>query len=283
MMSMPLAEQGSSAVRSLCELWAKRTVGEWMAKTVDGEMIGERLVAELKMMRKDGTDLGSKRATGEVVAGLVRMKETEVFAAPFPFSEVFRELSESGELDPGSYLMDISARLSEADETLSRQFTAAFLARGFRAFPSFLRETDFAVVLGEVLREADKRAKVVAGGLADDVVGHADLFLSFRGQRYRLWHYLSTDRALSSLMQKLKGEARGNLKRGLHVFCPVDLRSPEDCESVCGWRLCSRNYAETTRNLLARGSVVSYARMLQDLNRPSLFGEPFVMRKGWLG
>ena len=68
MMSMPLAKQGSFAVRLSCELWAERTVGEWVAKTVDDEMIGERLVAELKMMRKDGTDLASKRATGEVVA-----------------------------------------------------------------------------------------------------------------------------------------------------------------------------------------------------------------------
>jgi len=279
--NMSSLAQDAPCVRSLCKIWAEKTLGEWIDESALED--AGRVHRILDIVCRDRSNLGKKDASGWITQGLIRSNEAERFSPGFTFSEIFRVNLHLGEKLLGRYLIDLMGKLSEHQESLGIEFAAAFVARGLRAFPSFLREVDFSVLLQQALTMSDSRATVKRGSLSDDVEGHADLKLRFRGHRYGLWHYQASDRGLSSLTRKLRDLSDGKLPRGLHVFCPVDLESVEDCDDHCGWRLCSFSYAERIVDELECGASVPFQRIRQDLHRPGLFAEPFVMRKGWFG
>ena len=238
--SMSSLTQDTPCVRSLCKVWAGKTLGEWIDEdSLEGV---DRVHRILDIVCRDRSNLGKKAAEGWITQGLVRLNEAERFSPGFTFSEIFRGHLHLGEQLLSRYLIDLVANLPKQQASFGLEFAAAFVARGLRAFPSFLREVDFAVLLQQVLTMSDSRAMVERGSLSDDVEGHADLKLRFRGHRYGLWHYQASERGLSSLTRKLRDLSRGKLPRGLHVFCPVDLERGSkanqlrrSCNTRCGW------------------------------------------------
>lgn len=258
------------------EIWLNRVAG------VDEQV--SRLRESLAVMRRDGADLGKREVRGELVEGLVREEGAERFAAPFAFSEVFRGLLKEGRLHPGNYLLAVEERLRREGAETSRVFSAGFLARALRAFASFMREVDFARTLKEVLRDEKGGAEVRLTEFEEDLEEHADLMVRHGGRRVRVWQYQATPRGLEQVAAKLSGSNRGRIPRGWHLLCPVDVRPGGDCADVFGWRLCSREYAESVRETLLSEGWVSHARVRKDLGaRTEVLNKPLLVRKVWWG
>ena len=230
---------------------------------------------------RNGNDVLEKRVTGHLVEGLIKYPTSENHRASFWFANVFHDLEKAGKLSPATFCMEVGRLLPNEGPSSDPAFCGGFLARGLRTFASLLREPDFESSLLLALRQSDPSA-ISHADVDQDVYSHTDLFVTFNGKNYRVWHYQSSYRGINKLVKKLRGLHRGVLEKGLHILCPVDVfgdHTQGDVEDVHGWRLSSMNYCERIRDLMANESPKSYDRIRQNLRNPNLFKAPIIFEK----
>lgn len=171
------------------------------------------------------------------------------------FSDIFERISEK-DLSPAAYILQIvkdclAAGFSEEHEI------AGLVGRGLRAFAPYLREYDLeAKIPVEIYGTTVRR-----GNAEEDKNEHTDVFILYKGVKYRVWSYQNTEKGLNKVTSKLRGE-RGELIEGIYLLCPFDYLDSKDMVDLSGWRLHSNNYIKRIKDALETGKETKYASFL---------------------
>ena len=130
------------------------------------------------------------------------------------------------------------------------------VARGLRAFPSFIREMDLEYKLGEVLLSVES-----VRSPQQDIQDHTDVLLRYDGEEYRIWSYQRTEWGLVNTSERLLG-IRGKLPRGFHILCPIDIFNDKEAEEISGWELYSDEYVQNVVNVLRLRRMDQYSEII---------------------
>ena len=168
------------------------------------------------------------------------------------YTGIFRDALDNGYLTPASYAVRIVCACNK--HNMNNDMTAGIVGRGLRTLPAFIREMD----LASKLSDEGLGIQSYCGSTEDDIQGHTDVFLKFKGQTYRIWSYQDTsDRAINNTISKIKGN-RGELPAGLYILCPFNYRDKNQYEEVNGWRLYNSNYIDKVKNVVINGEMFLY-------------------------
>ena len=144
----------------------------------------------------------------------------------------------------------------EKENIYSERKMAGKVARGLRAFPSFIREMDLEYKLGETLISVES-----VRSPEQDIQDHADMLLRYDGQEYRVWSYQRTNRGLINTSERLLGR-RGELPYGFHLLCPIDIFNEDESEDIFGWKLYSDEYVQKVVNVLRLKRMDQYSEII---------------------
>lgn len=158
----------------------------------------------------------TKKMDGYSVEALPKTTERN-HRLPFTYSSVFHRCSQQPFFSPASYLVGILEELIPLELSVSEQI--GYLARGLRAFASFLREPDFAWQLNEQLKVFDPTVQTHLNPKQDSAE-HTDVLLQFNNQLYRIWLFQASKRAIPHDIERITGQ-RGELPNGIHLLCPL--------------------------------------------------------------
>ena len=170
------------------------------------------------------------------------------------YSAIMNNALESDYLTPASYIMDIIRECND-NHIDDQTFVTQLVLRGYRSFPSFIRELDLAAKVADHIENAEcERCNP-----EEDVVGHTDVILRYNENIYRLWSYQDSVRGLNNTTQRFRGE-RGILPEGIHVLCPINCFDEylNQFVQICGWKLYSDSYVEKIANTIIDGNIDDY-------------------------
>lgn len=157
------------------------------------------------------------------------------------FSDIFWSIAD-GFISPASYVVSI------VNECLKRKIDeveiSGIVGRGLRAFPSFLREMDLICKMAKYFPGA-----TVHNNPTQDVNDHTDILIQHNGNDYRIWSYQNSKRGLENTSSRIK-EQRGEIPKGIHVLCPIDVKNEYMREEVMGWYLYSERYVKYIHEML---------------------------------
>lgn len=186
----------------------------------------------------------------EHIAKQANNGKTKIF-----FSDLFYE-SANNFITPVSYL----AKMVEAYENkdiFNEYILAGEVARGLRAFPSFIREMDLEYKLSEVLINVE-----CIRNPEQDIQNHTDVLIRYDGQEYRVWSYQVTPRGLKNTAKRLLGQ-RGKLPLGIHILCPIDIYNRKETEDISGWKLYSDSYIHKVVTVLRQRQIDKYSEIIR--------------------
>ncbi len=173
-------------------------------------------------------------------------------------SKAFNDSIEKDYLTPAYYLLNLLRYCNLYNKP--EGMTVGIIGRGLRSLPSFIREMDLAYKLQEQI----EGAHCYRGGVDDDIQGHTDLFLEYRGEVFRIWSYQNTSvRAISNTISKICGN-RGELPDGLFILCPFNMRDNRYSEEIEGWKLYSKEYSALVEDALFCKEVSDYQELLKE-------------------
>lgn len=171
------------------------------------------------------------------------------------FSDLFYE-SANYFITPVSYLAKM-VEAYEKEDIYNEYVMAGEVARGLRAFPSFIREMDLEYKLGKALTNA-----ACVRNPKQDIQDHTDVLLLYDGQEYRVWSYQITPRGLNNTAKRLLGK-RGNLPFGIHILCPLDIFNGAETEDISGWKLYSDSYIHKVVPVLRQKQIDKYTEIIR--------------------
>ena len=122
---------------------------------------------------------------------------------------------------------------------------AGIVGRGLRSLPSFLRELDLTYKLVCLFPQAE-----ILNGPEQDVWDHTDLLIKSHGGEYRLWSYQNSPRGLENTAARFYGR-RGELPKGYHVLCPIDISNGKEVEELEGWYFYSEQYVRFLYDMIS--------------------------------
>ena len=173
------------------------------------------------------------------------------------YSDIFQRCLKKGFLSPASYIAEIVKefdRLQLRKAGVNQEFLfLGVIGRGLRAFPSFLREMD----LEQKLNMVSPAIKAFRTTPKDDIEMHADLYISYKADFYRIWSYQNTSWGLSNMIDKFNGN-RGELPKGNHILCPYNYRSAFYVESVYNWCLHNDAYINKVKEVITTWKPIDY-------------------------
>ena len=174
------------------------------------------------------------------------------------FSKIFNSVL-NNYITPVAYIVDIIRECNKYG--YNNHFISRIVLRGYRTFPSFLRELDLASKLTNKIDGATCQRSTPE----DDVWGHTDVLLKYNGSLYRVWSYQDSSRGIENTFKRFKGK-RGRLPRGLHVLCPIDLFNSDKrhYDEIFGWKMYSDNYVSEIAELIVAGKIDEYDELMKD-------------------
>ena len=154
------------------------------------------------------------------------------------FSEIFHELLDTDTLCPSNYIVTIINRLKKYDISHgiehSNGFYCGTIARGMRAFASYLRELSLAeiikTVVGAYARRCNKEFSMISTSVEEDIYKNTDICFSYDGKTYRVWSYQTTSAGVIKTGNRIK-RAHGT---GLNLLMPFNFEMRKEC---MGWYL----------------------------------------------
>ena len=153
------------------------------------------------------------------------------------FSNIFWKQVNDGYVTPASFIVEIVKKCLEKQMHDSVQI-AGIVGRGFRSFPSFVRELDLAYKLSRKMSGVE-----LTGNPEQDVVDHTDILVHRGNCDYRVWSYQSTQRGIENTKSRFVGK-RGAIPKGMHVLCPIDIGANWQIETLDGWYFYSESLVE---------------------------------------
>lgn len=173
------------------------------------------------------------------------------------YSDIFQRCIKRNSMSPASYIAEITKefdrlQLKKAGIDVPTLYVG-IVGRGLRAFPSFLREMD----LEQKLNAISPSIKAFRTTPKDDIEKHADLYISYNADFYRIWSYQNTSWGLSNMIDKFKGN-RGELPNGNYILCPYNYRSHYYVESVYNWCLHNDAYIQKVKEVITSWKPIDY-------------------------
>ncbi len=169
------------------------------------------------------------------------------------FTNIFWKLAKIY-ITPVSYIGSVvnectKKEISNIDEI------CGIVGRALRAFPSFLREMDLAYKLSRFMHNSE-----IVTGPEQDIGDHTDILIKYNNVEYRVWSYQNYDRGLYNTAQRFYGN-RGNIPKGIHVLCPIDISNKNVIENVDGWFFYSEKYVHYLFEMISFEKPDSYAEI----------------------
>lgn len=209
-------------IRKYMETWDKFSYGQGLNYCIEAKQ-NERLfqliekileILEIKDIPMNGSSIQHlKGKVNEGDSGIV-------------YSDIFYN-SAKKYITPVYYL----AKMVEAygqETAYNEQEMAGKVARGLRAFPSFIREMDLEYKLDKALLHVESVRNPEM-----DIRDHTDILIRYDKQEYRVWSYQITPRGLDNTVERILGK-RGRLPVGLHILCPIDIFNGAETEDISG-------------------------------------------------
>lgn len=181
--------------------------------------------------------------TGNTVENLPRNERVEQKGTihGISFTNIYHSCLEEYYFSPALYLVKMVQVLK--DKNVSSSEHLGWLSRSLRAFPSFLRETDYAIQLLDILCKFDAFVTINSNP-EQDVKKHIDILLNYYGKQYYIWSYLNTPNSIHNLKKRLLCESnRPELPNGIHLFSPIDLDITKT-DNIGGWVLAKHSEVE---------------------------------------
>lgn len=122
---------------------------------------------------------------------------------------------------------------------------AGIVGRGLRSLPSFLREMDLAYKLSKLFPNAE-----ISNGPEQDVGEHTDILIKTGSREYRVWSYQDTNRGLDNTAARFCGR-RGELPKGYHILCPINISDKAKVKEVNGWCFYSESYVKDIYEMIS--------------------------------
>lgn len=226
-------------IRKLTDDWAVQSYEDGCKIIELSRVYEERIIKRLKHYLYELRRFRYKNMDGNSVEDLPKDEAAEKYEG-IRFTEVVNEIK-GDDFSPAKYMAQIT-KLCD-DKKLTDEMTVALLARGLRAFPSFLREIDIEEQLNNVLTRRKMNYKIIRNPEMD-IVQHTDIMLRIEDRDYRIWLFQNSERGIYNTKQRLKGE-RGEIPNGIHILCPINpMRNSIQCEEVHGWSFYKKSYAD---------------------------------------
>jgi hypothetical protein len=166
----------------------------------------------------------NKYMTGDSVESLPRNNNSENLNGP-KFSDAFHFLKNQMVVSPGIYLAFILNEYLERG--LDKKLLTGYLSRALRSFASFMREPDLAYKLKSCLEEECDTVTINMDP-KQDIKGHVDILITYKGKKFNIWSYQATRRGLPNTIDRLSGN-RGEVCDGINILCPL---KTEDAQSL---------------------------------------------------
>ena len=198
----------------------------------------------------DNLGLLEIKMNGYSVEGLRNIDEG--FAGGIYFTEVFEKWVSGRYLSPATYIWQIIKEYEATGLPFDANIIGT-IGRGFRAFPSFIREID----LTDKLKTMLPNSSCCRSKANEDMSKHTDVNLRYNGIYYRVFSYQNTGHSLKNMVSKITGE-RGSIPRGYCLLCPFDYVSSIYKKDVCGWRLHNELYLKRVKQILDKNEPLQY-------------------------
>lgn len=178
------------------------------------------------------------------------------------YSEIFWELTQNF-LTPASYVAAIVRKCIDIN-IIETDVVAGIVGRGLRALPSFLREMDLTYKMSKYFPNAD-----MFNSPNQDVKEHTDVFVKSDKCEYRIWSYQNFERGLFNTAARIR-EKRGDIPKGIHVLCPIDIGNEMECEEVDGWYFYSERYVKYLCEMIVMEKPDDYS-IIRDMNEKLIY------------
>ncbi len=217
-----------SEIRKYMGIWSQQTYSTGL--TYCYSIKKDKSVYDLTFEVLKKQKLDEKKMDGFSVQKIPYIDEgkTEVI-----FTDIFWKIAEEY-ITPAYYIATIVKEC--INKGLAEEKVISTVGRGLRAFPSFLREMDLTCKIAQFFPEAEIR-----NGPEQDIGEHTDIFIKSKENTYRLWSYQNFERGLDNTAQRFYGK-RGEVPKGYHVLCPIDIGSQTETEEINGWIFYSERY-----------------------------------------
>lgn len=270
----------------------KEYITEWSSlfynKNPYGEQIPDEFLFSEKMLRKydrDGNEIKYKNLSemkqdgwciGNVKQGNMNdeWEKEEVIS----FSPIFHRLVETETLCPANYVVHIIKDLREYDLehniVHNEEFYIGTIARGLRAFASYVREQNLTETIDEILSKSANikqvNYKMFHASVRQDMKYKTDIMFSYNGSVYRAWSYQTTVRGIERTSSRVL-KANG---RGYNILFPFNMMERKE---VNGWFLYNE---DIVRHALIELIVANKNPVLTHLEYCNLVNEnPYIIKK----
>lgn len=163
------------------------------------------------------------------------------------FSPIFHRLVESNSLCPANYVVHIVEDLQKFDlehgVPHNEEFYIGTIARGLRAFASYVREQNLTETIDEILSKSanikNVQYRMFQSSVNQDMKFKTDIMFSYNNEIYRAWSYQTTARGI----ERTSGRVLRANGRGYNVLFPFNIRERKE---VSGWFLYDENIVRHT-------------------------------------
>lgn len=210
---------------------------------------------------------------GFAVAHVINDKSKTTFAEisnPILYSAIFHDLLDTNTLCPSNYVKTIIDKLDEqnaiAQVKLDFDDYVGYIARGLRAFASYIRELHLAIVIKQYLYNYSYQYEICNVSAQEDIEQHTDVKFRIGNRYYRVWSYQSTDKGLAKTRRRILN----GCGKGYNILMPFDMT--KTIFEMNGWYLYNRGIVFLTlKNLLTRRAM-RYDEVVDEINANEEFG-----------
>jgi len=199
-------------IDSTTEIWSKTKYKDINLDDISIESNLQDLVWE----SFDEMGILDKFMTGDSVESLPRNNDSENLNGP-KFSNAFHFLNKKMIVSPGLYLAFILNQYM--GDGFEKKLLTGYLSRALRSFASFMREPDLAYKLKNCLEKEGDEVTVNMDP-KQDIKGHVDIVINYKGETFNIWSYQATRRGLPNTIDRLSGN-RGEICDGINILCPL--------------------------------------------------------------
>ena len=232
-------------IQKYMEKWSHRTYREETMYSFMSKQDREKVLFVL-----DELNLSNKKMIGNSVQGLPDIDEGP--AGNIYFTEVFEQWTEGRYVTPITFILLLIKEFEKSGLPFEETVSSA-VARGFRGFPSFIREIDLSDKLDVFLPECT----CIRSKASEDMQEHTDIQLTYKGILYHISSYLNTKNGLSNMKSKIMGE-RGKIPYGYSLLCPFFMRNYLYSKSIYEWFLHKQPYLEKVKEVLDNPQIIPY-------------------------
>ena len=218
-------------INCLIEKWGKMT----FAENPYGSPIPDKYLYSDALIRKEYrygksqqyNNLSEMKQNGYCTEHIIkgRMSDPWEMEETISFTKIFHELCESEKLCPSNYVVEVIRALEQYDKHYlvvhNEEFYIGTIARGLRAFASYVREKSLTdaidTVLGKMAKMKNVNYQMFNSSVDDDMKKKTDVYFSYNDIRYRCWSYQTTERGIERTGNRIR-----NAYSGYNVLFPFN-------------------------------------------------------------